>query len=45
MLLELYKFFEDNWSIIMENLDSFQDVYNKTLKSQEGGKTRKAKRK
>jgi len=45
ILLELYKFFEDNWSIIMENLDSFQDVYNKTLKSQEGGKTRKAKRK
>jgi len=45
MLLELYKFFEDNWSIIMENLGDFQDVYNKTLKSQEGGKTRKAKRK
>ena len=44
-LLELYKFFEDNWSIIMENLGDFQDVYNKTLKAQEGGKTRKAKRK
>jgi len=45
ILLELYKFFEDNWSTIMENLGDFQDVYNKTLKSQEGGKTRKAKRK
>jgi hypothetical protein len=44
MLLELYKFFEENWSIIMENLGDFQDIYNKTRNSQEGGKTRKTRK-
>ena len=44
MLLELYKFFEENWSIIMENLGDFQDIYNKTRNSQEGGKRRKTRK-
>jgi hypothetical protein len=44
MLLELYKFFEENFSIIMKNLGDFQDVYNKTRNSQEGGKRRKTRK-
>jgi len=44
MLLELYKFFEENWSIIMENLGDFQDVFNKTRNSQQGGNKRKTRR-
>ena len=45
IVLELYKFFEENWSILMENLPEFQQVFDKLRKSQQGGKTRKAKRK
>jgi hypothetical protein len=44
MLLELYKFFEENWSIIMENLGDFQDVFNKTRNSQQGGNKRKTRK-
>jgi hypothetical protein len=44
MLLELYKFFEENFSIIMKNLGDFQDVFNKTRNSQQGGNKRKTRR-
>ena len=47
IVLELYKFFEENWSILMENLDDFQQVFDKLRKSHQGGykrKTRKASR-
>ena len=29
VVLEFYKFFEDNWEIIMENLSKFQEEYDK----------------
>ena len=45
ILLELYTFFTENWSILMENLGDFQEVFDTFRKSQRGGKTRKAKRK
>ena len=44
ILLELYTFFEENWSILMQNLDDFQDVFNKTRNSQQGGNKRKTRR-
>jgi hypothetical protein len=29
LVLEFYKFFNDNWKIIMENLGDFQEEYDK----------------
>ena len=44
-ILELYTFFEENWSILMEDLHGFQDVFNNSSTSQmKGGKTRKARK-
>ena len=44
IVLELYTFFEENWSILMENLDDFQQVFDKTRNSQQGGYKRKTRK-
>ena len=35
LVLEFYKFFNDNWKIIMENLGDFQEEYNRIKEEEE----------